>query len=257
MPRSHAVYPALPQHASPASMAQLAIDRGELLVTCWASALGNCGGGMSREHIISASQWDADSITLSGLPWCKEPKTVGLASLVARNLCREHNTSLSPADNEARKLKLAFKTIMLSPKLPVRQRFDARLIERWLLKTTINLALQEPTSGLSPTPELVRFAFGLGSPPAGEGFFFVAELGEDIGYKNQIRFESVTRRDDGQMVIGAFVFHGMRALYAFGGAPAVNGAMRARQVNMDEHWVKFRWNPELAAGDRVMPGARA
>jgi hypothetical protein len=104
--------------------------------------LGNCGGGTSREHIISASQWDADSITLSGLPWCKEPKTVGLASLVARNLCREHNTALSPVDNEMRQLKVALKTILESPKLPVRVELDARLIERWLLKTTINLALQ-------------------------------------------------------------------------------------------------------------------
>lgn len=212
---------------------------------------------MSREHIISKSQFDADSITLSGLPWCKVPKTVGLASLVAKNLCRDHNTLLSPADDEARRLKLALKTIMSSPKLPLRQRFDARLVERWLLKTTINLALQEPSSGLEPTAELVRYAFGVESVPAGQGFFFVAELGEDIGYKNQVRFESVTRRNDGGMVIGAFVFHGVRALYAFDGAPAVNGAMRTRRVNMGPHWLKFRWSPELASEDRVMPGSAA
>lgn len=226
-------------------------------MTCWASSLGNCGGGMSREHIISKSQFDTDTITLHGLPWCKEPKTVGLASLVAKNLCRDHNKALSPADDEARRLKLAFKTIMSSPKLPLRQRFDARLVERWLLKTTINLALQEPNSGLEPTGELVRYAFGVESAPAGQGFFLVAELGEDIAYKNQVRFESVTRRDDGRMVVGAFVFHGVRALYAFDGAPAVKGAMRTRQLNMGLHWLKFRWSPELASGDRVMSGSDA
>lgn len=222
-------------------------------MTCWASSLGNCGGGVSREHIISASQFDEDSITVHGMPWCKQPRTIGLASLVAKNLCRDHNTALSPADEEARKFKAALKTIMHSPKLPIRQSFEARLIERWLLKTTINLALQEPESGLEPTPELVRIAFGLTSPPAGQGFFFVAELGEDITYTNQIRFESMARLDDGRMVIGAFVFHGIRALYAFEGAPAVNGAMRTKAVNKGLHWLKFRWSPELDAGDKVMP----
>jgi hypothetical protein len=223
-------------------------------VTCWASSLGNCGGGMSREHIISASQWDADSITLSGLPWCKEPKTVGLASLVAKNLCRDHNTALSPVDDEARKLKLAFKTMMLQPKLAVRQRFTARLVERWLLKTTINIALQESPPALEPTPELVQRAFGLAPTPNGEGFFFVAEVGENLAYRNGIRFESTTRRQDSRTVIGAFVFHGVRLLYAFDGAPAVRGAMRARQLNMAPHWLKFRWEPGLAPGDRVMRG---
>lgn len=222
---------------------------------CWAASLGNCGGGISREHIISASQFEETSITVEGLPWCREPRTVGLASLVAKNLCRDHNTALSPADNEARRLKLAFKTMLQSPILPVRQRFDARLVERWLLKTTINLALQEPGSGLDPTPEFVRYAFGQATPPAGEGFFFVAELGEDISYRGKIRFESVTRRDDGRMVIGAFMFHAIRILYAFKGAPEVAGAFRVRRTNVGGHWAKFQWNPELALDDRRMPGA--
>lgn len=43
---------------------------------CWAGALGNCAGGPSREHIVSKSQFDDDKITVLGLPWCKEPKTV-------------------------------------------------------------------------------------------------------------------------------------------------------------------------------------
>ena len=71
-------------------------------MSCWASSLGDCGGGISREHIISASQFDEETITLQCLPWCKEPKTIGLASLVAKNLCRDHNTALSPVDEEAR-----------------------------------------------------------------------------------------------------------------------------------------------------------
>lgn len=41
--------------------------RSAVSMTCWASSLRNCGGGMSREHIISRSQFDVDSITLHGL----------------------------------------------------------------------------------------------------------------------------------------------------------------------------------------------
>jgi hypothetical protein len=221
-------------------------------VTCWAASLGDCGGGISREHIISRSQFDEDTITLQGLPWCKDPRSIGLARLVAKNLCRDHNSALSAADEEARKLKHAFKTMFHKPLLPVRVELDARLIERWLLKTTINLALQEPNSGLEPTPELVRYAFGVDVPPQGQGFFLVAEMGENLGYAEGIRFESTARRDDGRMVIGVFVFHGVRALYAFHGAPAVNGAMRTRRLNMAPHWLKFRWAPDLDPTDKMM-----
>src|SRR5580700_1887509 len=73
------------------------------------------------------------------------PRQPGLEEPVPRS---QHRAE--PVDDEARKLRLAFKTMMLQPKLPVRQRFDARLIERWLLKTTINIALQQPTRGWSP-----------------------------------------------------------------------------------------------------------
>lgn len=205
---------------------------------------------MSREHIISASQFDANSITVSGLPWCKEPKTVGLASLVAKNLCREHNAALSPVDNEMRRFRVASKTLMDSPTRPVRISLDARIIERWLLKTTINLARQWSDSGLEVTAELVRIAFGLATPPPSHGFFLVATMDEDIEYKNQIRFR-VAAKDD-RMVIAAFSLHGIRSLYAFSGAFAVKGAMRARQVNFGSHWLKFRWNPTLAPNDTSM-----
>ncbi len=107
---------------------------------------------MSREHIISRSQFDGDSITLQGLPWCREPKTVGLASLVAKNLCRDHNTQLSAADLEAKRFKDALGAIGTSVVVPVKVKLDARLIEQWLLKSTINLALQTPDSGIELSP---------------------------------------------------------------------------------------------------------
>lgn len=237
---------------------------------CWAETIGGCGGGLSSEHIISRSQFEDRQITVQGLPWCKdEPKTVGLASLVARNLCRDHNTALSPVDAAAARLNRAFKVIFHQPSLPVRVQFEARILERWLLKTTINLALQDPGSGLAPTPELVRRAFGMEPTPKGQGLFMLAEQGENLRYAHGLRFESMARRETGQMVLGAFVFHGVRLLYAFDGAPAVRGALRARMyewksppspdappvlpfLGSSTHWIRYRWIPMFDPDDAIM-----
>ena len=222
-------------------------------MVCWAESLGGCGGGPSREHMISRSQFDGDMITVQGLPWCREARTVGIGSLVARNLCRDHNTMLSPADAEAKRFKDAIGAIGSKPIIPVRMKFDARRIEQWLLKTTINLALQEPGSGLELTAEIVRRAFGLAPTPRSQGFFAVAELHETIAYNTAIRVETHVRRRDGKLVIGAFVLHGWRALYAFDGAPPVNGAVRIAHWDANPHWLRFRWRPPLEDGDAVMP----
>lgn len=221
--------------------------------SCWAQSLGNCGGGPSREHIISKSQFDDDKITVQGLPWCKEPKTVGLARLVAKNLCVHHNKELSPVDTEAKRFKEGLSAIYYKSVLPVRLKLDARLVERWLLKTTINLALQEPGSGIDLSDEIVRRAFGLSPTPRSQGFFAIAELDEQQTYQTSVRFESITRRKDGRLVVGGFNLHGWRALYAFEGAPPVKGAMRVREWNYARHWLRFRWNPGLEPGDTVMP----
>lgn len=211
---------------------------------------------MSREHIISASQFDEDNITIEGLPWCREPKTIGLKGLVAKNLCVNHNGALSPSDKEAMKFKNALKIMSGQPTLALRESFDARAIERWLLKTTINIALQGAGSGLHVNDDLVRIAFGQAVPGVGEGWFGMAEPGEEIGYRNGFRFESMTRKSDEKMVVAALVFHRFRMLYAFPGAPAVRGALRLRRMEKAPHWLKFRWKPELAIGDAGMQGAR-
>jgi hypothetical protein len=55
------------------------------------------------------------SITVSGLHWCKdEPKTVGLASLPGKILCRKHNSELSELEDN---VKRAFQAIDASMQL--------------------------------------------------------------------------------------------------------------------------------------------
>lgn len=229
---------------------------------CWAESLGDCRCGVSREHIISASQFNSTSITVVGLPWCPDPMKVGLASLVAKNLCRYHNNALSPSDQEAARFKRRLDDIHAPGALPVRVTVDARLIEQWLLKTTINLTLQEPGSGLDVTPDLVRRAFRLEPTPPRQGFFLVVEVGEQLPHREWalqedgepgLLFETRVRDHDHAVVLALFVFHGWRALYAFDGAPAVRGAMRPRRADHGDSWLRFRWRPEFAADDGLMP----
>ena len=216
--------------------------------------MGGCGGGLSREHIISRSQFDGDTVTVEGFTWCPEPKTVGISSLVAKNLCRNHNEELSPVDKEAKRFRIALRDINFDPRiLPIRAVFDARLLERWLLKTSINLSLQENGTNLQLNDELVSRAFGRTVPPLGQGFFTVVELGEKLRLRQGVRFEATLRKMDSQMVIGVFVFHGMRLIYAFDGAPAVQGAMRLRRINSTgRNSLEFRWNPDFSPADLNM-----
>ena len=71
---------------------------------CWAHELGDCRGGQSGEHHVSASLFPTTKVLLvKGFPWCMdEHKTVGLPSLTANILCRHHNSALSPFDEAAR-----------------------------------------------------------------------------------------------------------------------------------------------------------
>ncbi len=186
---------------------------------CWAASLGGCGGGLSREHIISASQFDSDSITLSGLPWCKEAKTVGLASLVAKNLCRDHNSALSPVDAEAARFKKVVWALVAPHTVPVQCSIDARLVERWLLKTTINIALQQKNPTIYVSESLARLAFGLDAHEPGRGFFCVAEVGEQVTTGLGIQFGTLVSKADKRNALASLRFHGCRLIYAFAHAP--------------------------------------
>jgi hypothetical protein len=121
---------------------------------CWALALGDCGGKLSREHTVSECLFRNGTVTVKGLEWCSdEPKTIGVDNLTRKILCQTHNSRLSELDSEALK---CFEAIRESARLNeqrarVRRKswtlkhfeVDIRLLERWLLKITINLVYQD------------------------------------------------------------------------------------------------------------------
>ena len=115
---------------------------------------------------------------MSGLHWCKDgPKPIGNAALTGKILCQKHNSELSELDYG---VKRSFDTLSEAWRLyDVRRKIinrrwtqktftvDGALLERWFLKTLINLShggqwiVGEGTHAAGmPNEELVEIAFG-------------------------------------------------------------------------------------------------
>lgn len=213
---------------------------------CWAESLGGCGGGLSGEHTISANQFDGPSITLSGLPWCREPKTIGLNSLVSNVLCRDHNTALSPVDDEAKQFRESLEELdrlidrrrrgLRPPKLKTIT-IDGPRLERWFLKTLINIALQGKErppgvfDGETVRSELVEIAYGHRQFEAPCGLYCIATVGERPYSPGELHFQTWVRNEDGAIVGLAAKFHGFRFWLQLPGAPEVNDRLWLRKMD--------------------------
>jgi hypothetical protein len=163
---------------------------------CWANCLGDCDEGMSQEHLVSECLFDSE-VNVKGLPWCKdEQKKVPIRTLTSRILCRYHNGALSELDSGAKHtldtLGEAFDLMRVREKIRARSwtikyfTTDMLLLERWCLKTLININLNHrpglPIQGDSnrPTDELVRVAFGLDRFKPPMGLYMIATEGGRI-----------------------------------------------------------------------------
>jgi hypothetical protein len=193
---------------------------------CWAASLGDCEGRISREHLVSQALFPDGSITVGGMHWCKdEAKTVGLAALTGKILCRKHNSELSELDDN---VKRAFQAIDASMRLhDVRSKIvtrqwaiktfsiDGPLLERWFLKTLINLShggqwiIGEGShaAGL-PSDELVQIAFGKATFHPKAGLYTAAHDGEQITFRQGLRLTPKTAR--GNLLAGMFSLCGFR-----------------------------------------------
>jgi len=123
---------------------------GQTVKGCWAASLGDCKGKISREHLVSECLLPEGGIRVSGFPWCKdEPKFVGNAALVGNILCEKHNSELSELDSSAKRsfdiLNESWRLYGIRSKI-INRRWpqktfiiDGVLLERWFVKTFINL----------------------------------------------------------------------------------------------------------------------
>jgi hypothetical protein len=207
---------------------------------CWASVLGDCSGGLSGEHIITESLFLGDSIGVKGLPWCREGhRFIGKASYTANILCRKHNSALSPVDDAG---TLAFATLRTMATISsnrlgmlqyglrcgrfevIEQNIDGQGLERWLLKTLINMELagkQGLGVGSNASPagidsELVEIAFGLRFFKNRAGLYFATFDAEAIDMQERVQYTSWIKDVPlmpSYVGAGAFSFYGFRFFF--------------------------------------------
>jgi hypothetical protein len=193
---------------------------------CWAAPLGNCGGGISHEHLVSRCVFSDQSIFVKGLDWClNEPKEVRIEALTAKILCKDHNSALSELDSEVGR---AFDTIRKfartkteREKMPYinwaleQQTIDSRKLERWCLKTLLNFSFGRnliigpgsQESG-SVSAELVRIAFGLEEFTAGRGIYIAYRQNETFHFDDHFRYTA--KAQETHLVMGLFRLSGFR-----------------------------------------------
>ena len=164
---------------------------------------------------------------MQGFPWCLDaPKTVGLANVVSKNLCKKHNSSFTDVDSAALQAFDVFRQIAhlnnIRERITLRKRskwtirnfrIDGPLLERWFLKTLINVTFDgslrigpESTSVGMPSCELVRVAFGLRSFGEWAGMYVSAHAGQQIHSRDGVRIRPAGRED--YVAVARFEFRG-------------------------------------------------
>jgi hypothetical protein len=191
---------------------------------------------------MSESLWTGPTITASGKPWGDTPKKIGIANITAKILCERHNSALSPVDAAGAS---AFQTLTRSIELVHARRFvggpwmlqwfgiNGPLLERWFLKTAINVSFvvrASPTWELphepgEPPPLLVRAAYGQEELPRPMGLYAAARVGQSIASREEVVVETLWRRET-QVGAAFFYFRGFTFLLSVSPLP-IEGIMKA------------------------------
>jgi len=215
---------------------------------CWASSLGDCEGLISHEHLISKCLFPDGDINVRGFAWCKDVhKPIRIETLTGKILCEKHNGCLSEVDAAAKvsleSMMKAFAIFKVRDGLKVRRWtikhfvVDMLLLERWCLKTLINLNHQHgwligtnPSEPHIPTKELVEVAFGRRRFTHSEGLYMVAKTGERITL-NEGALSIGTTTDGDKLVAGRFTLWGVPFVLSILPEPinATNGATLMRR----------------------------
>jgi hypothetical protein len=192
--------------------------------TCWANSLGGCGK-ISGEHILSRSILPTEGMKVYDFPGFEgQPKIISRESFRFKNLCGNHNSELSPCDSEAGRLVDAFdeagrlanvraslrKTQWRITRFPV----DGLLLERWFVKTLINLATLHQTRKNSPDvkfvlsrEDMVRIAFGRQGFRGKAGLYGVGRTGMQTP---RDKVGTFTVLDGDRVAMGMFSVWGFR-----------------------------------------------
>lgn len=234
---------------------------------CWAAACSGCGEGPSAEHIVSKCLFPEGFVNVSGFDWCKgEIKSIGVNGLARQILCKTHNSALSETDAEAKKaIGLFQRSAPPTKDDPLgSDNVNGHKLERWLLKTAINLSYRGnlhvgvgmigSVPGL-PSPYLIDVAFGKLPFDHQMGAYFLFPEKKTLHQRSEILMIPLIK--DGH--IGGFYFE-LRSQAVFlnlfpGHAPPTLGSVAAKldlkQALLDAELV-YR-TPSIATASNGMP----
>lgn len=202
-----------------------------MLSHCWAARLGGCSTTRSREHLISKSLFESSTIKVQGFSWCLgEPREISLERFTSKILCTTHNNALSAVDQEGQHAFITLRTMQrvmnerrsapLRPWPIKRYQLNGLLLERWFLKTTINLCHVVPgeirwmggdRDRTQPPKLLVEAIFGVANLPSPMGLYTATQVGETIYSDDTVAFVPLLR-SQGEVMAGLFHFRGWRFL---------------------------------------------
>lgn len=186
------------------------------MVKCWAAVLGDCVDVQSREHYLSRSIIGSGDVVVSGFPFLRgETRTIPGERLVAKMLCKRHNGLLSPLDAAAGhfwQVLGAFRHRALmrargawKPGGPDMYEVDGALVERWMLKTVINLMFGRGSDndGWRPADLWVQCAYGTTAFPDKCGLYLLQGEGwTRVSNDSGIAILPLTKSDDDATPIG-------------------------------------------------------
>ncbi|MFZ2493467.1 MAG: hypothetical protein WA208_18465 [Thermoanaerobaculia bacterium] len=218
---------------------------------CWAAALGDCDAVQSREHYLSRSIIGTGEVVVSGLRSLGgRAATISAERLVAKVLCKRHNELLSPLDAAAGDFFRVLKAFKYRAGMRARgarkrggvdvYRVDGALVERWMLKTVINLAFARRT----PSGERwcvpagwVTSVFGRTAFPDGCGLYLLQGTSNLNDSPTSVLRVAVLTADggvgekrDGMVIGGQFAIEDVQFAVLMQPVGSVNGAYRLRHI---------------------------
>jgi len=189
---------------------------------CWAHSLGGCDG-ISGEHIFSNAIFKAGCscpVLVAGVMRIKSGDPTRGAEK-SNILCRHHNSLLSPLDETIGQVA-HFQANANDEKFNDSLIIEGELLERWLLKTVVNISAAGwmGPDKLRPSTEIVRAIYGLAPIPPQLGLYSVDGLDPNHRPSGGVSFSPIFYHTNvGKALVGAYVtIHGMTLFASFNSA---------------------------------------
>lgn len=237
---------------------------------CYATQLGNCKGGITKEHYVSRSVLEiaGREIQITGFPWQQhnESANVGINSLVSKVLCRHHNSELSHLDASGREFLRALKTSFdsaVSKDEFTHEVFNVAgdKIELWLLK--ILCGVLAVSKNVTVPEKWVEILFEREPIADGSGLHIFGEMGSSrsesgrssVWFFNLVRVSTVL--DKNRRIAGAkFGIGGLAFLLAFGKVtfhdPTIQSIYRPGKISIERDAetkvINFSWGRYTGGG---------